>query len=247
MNNLLKKLREAGFSEKKAKIYLTILKTGEISASDIAKISKIKRTTAYNLLPELLEEGIVKQGIRNKKKVFYVENPESIEKKYEKRLDLIKTLLPEIKSLQNYKTLRPKITFYEGEDAITGLYDSILDNSYSGDTIFSFTGLKNFHNLVQPEFSQNYIKKRLKKKIKTQIVATDSIEAEKWKKNASKELREIKIINENNLNFNADIEIYGKKVAIISFDENFIGAIIESEEINKMMRFAFSIIWNSLP
>ena len=46
--------------------------------------------------------------------------------------------------------------------------------------------------------------------------------------------------------FNADMEIYANKVALISYRENFLGVIVESKEINQMQRAAFELMWNSL-
>ncbi len=48
-----------GFSEKKAKIFLALLQLGETNVIEIAQKAKLKRTTVYNILPELVDEGLV--------------------------------------------------------------------------------------------------------------------------------------------------------------------------------------------
>ena len=42
------------------------------------------------------------------------------------------------------------------------------------------------------------------------------------------------------------MEIYANKVALISYKEDFLGIIIESQEINQMMKAAFGIMWDAL-
>ncbi len=54
-------IEDMGFSDKKAETYLCLLKMGEVTASQIAKNAGIKRTTVYNILPELLHDGLIKK------------------------------------------------------------------------------------------------------------------------------------------------------------------------------------------
>jgi hypothetical protein len=113
-------------------------------------------------------------------------------------------------------------------------------------TILSYTGLSDFLKLMPQEYNDYYIKERVKKKIRIKIIASPSPMAENWQKNAVLELREIRINDKLPFNFDADTEIYGNKVALISYRENFMGVIIESKEISQMQRSAFELMWNSL-
>lgn len=239
-------MENIGFSEKKAKIYLAILELGEASVIDISKKIGIKRTTVYNILPELISEGYVKKTSKNKKSLFFVEDPDLLKNNLEDKLATLKEALPEIKSLQNIFPFKPKITFYEGFGGIKEIYKDTLNSLNSGDIILSFTGITNFERLIPHDISREYIANRVKKKIRARIIATRSSVMEKWKENAPKELREIKIIDDSKYKFDGDIEIYGNKVALISYKENFIGVVIESKEINQMQRLAFEIMWNSI-
>lgn len=246
MNNQKKILENIGFSEKKAKIYLAILELGYASVIDIAKKTDIKRTTVYNILPELVSDGYVKKTSKNKKGLFFIEDPDLLKNNLEDKLDAISKALPEIKSLQNIFPFKPKITFYEGFSGIREIYNDTLNSLNGGDIILSFTGITNFERLMSHDISREYIESRVKKKIRARIIATRSSVMERWKENAPKELREIKIVDDSKYKFDGDIEIYGNKVALISYKENFIGVVIESKEINQMQRLAFEIMWNSI-
>ena len=63
-----------------------------------------------------------------------------------------------------------------------------------------------------------------------------------------KELREVKIFPKTeDLEFpSVDFKIYGNKIAIISYRENFLGVVIESRDISKMCKIIFQTIWDKL-
>ena len=58
-----------GFTEKEAKVYLTLLRIGKIQIHEIAHHTGIKRTTLYTLIPELQKKGFVKKKFEGKKKL----------------------------------------------------------------------------------------------------------------------------------------------------------------------------------
>lgn len=246
MNNLETLLENLGFSKKKAKIYLAILELGEASVIEIAQKANLKRTTVYNILPELISDGLVKKSVKNKKRFFFIEDPVSLKTSLEEKMNAVEKSLPELKSLQTIIPYKPKITFYEGLGGAKDLYRDTLDSLSPGDTILSFTGLTDFYELIPKDFSEWYIKERVKRKIRIKIITPKSKAADEWQKNAARELREIKIVNNSDFKFNGDTEIYRNKIALISYKENFIGVIIESKEISQMQKMAFDIMWDYL-
>lgn len=247
MDNLEKTLEDLGFHKKKADIYLALLELGEATVIELAKKANIKRTTTYNILPELTSDGLIKKGIKNRKRIFYVEDPRKIKDELEEKLQKANTLLPELLAIQNILPHKPKITYYEGLGGAKDLYQDTLNSLASGDMILSYTGLTDFYKLLPKDFAKWYIAERVKKKIRIKIISPDSETARDWQANAQKELREIKIVKNPKFSFNADTEIYGNKIALLSYKENFIGVIIESKEINQMQRMAFELMWDSLP
>lgn len=246
MSELIKSLEELGLSQKKADIYLALLELGEALVIDLSKKTGIKRTTIYNLLPELASEGLIKVAIKNKRRIFFVEDPRNIKISLEDKLKSFENILPELKAIHNIFPSKPKITFYEGFGGMRELYQDTLNTLASGDTILSYTGLSNYHKLVPKEFTEWYVGERVKRKIRVKIISPASKTSNEWKDASIKELREIKLVDNPDFKFNADTEIYGNKIALLSYGENFMGVIIESKEINQMQRMAFELMWNAL-
>lgn len=52
-------LKEFGFKEKEAAVYLGLLELGEAKVHDIARKAKISRPTTYEILEKLAEGGFV--------------------------------------------------------------------------------------------------------------------------------------------------------------------------------------------
>lgn len=246
MKNIENILENIGFSRKKSQVYLAILELGTASVIEIAKKSNLKRTTVYNILPELMTEGLVKKGINKGKRYFFIDDPSDVKTNFEEKVQKIDMIIPRLKQIQTIIPYKPKITFYEGPEGMKKWYRDILDSLYPGDTIYTYMGLDDFYNFVPVEFSEFWMKKRAAKKIRAKLITADSQVARKWKVEAIKNLQEIKIVNNQGIEFKSDMKIYGNKVAFISYKENFMGLVIESTEISRMQRTAFELLWNLL-
>jgi sugar-specific transcriptional regulator TrmB len=246
MKELEKSLTKVGFSSKKAQIYLALLELGEATVIDIAKKTTLKRTTVYNIIPELIQEGLVKTAIRQKHRIFYIENPNSLKYEVEERLLTIDRILPELRAVHNIIPNKPRITFYEGVGGMKELYADTLDSLQAGDTIMSYQGFNNFYTWMSKDYMDSYVADRVRRKIRIKMIVPDAPTARIVQKEAVQNLREVKIIEGGSFQFTADTEIYANKVALISYTENFMGVIIESKEINQMQRMAFEVMWRSL-
>lgn len=246
MKDAQSSLEYIGLTPKEAKIYLAILELGEASVVQIAKSAGIKRTTVYNILPDFINRGLVTSTLKKKRKVYFVEDPRSLKNDIKEKGNVIDRLMPELLAIQNVIPSKPRITFYEGLGGMKDLYQDTLESSKEGETILSYTGLSDFSNLMPSEYAGYYIGERVKRKIRAHIIASDSPTAQSWKNTAARDLRDIRIVDSPNFRFNADMEIYANKVALVSYRENSLGVIIESKEINQMQRAAFELMWNSL-
>jgi len=247
MNNLEKNLKQAtGLTDRETKIYLALLELGAGSVIDVAKKAGLKRTTVYNLLPNLISAGLVRSEIIKKKKRFLIDDVRSLKNRLIEKQKRVENLIPELEAIHNILPFKPKVTYFEGEGGMKELYLDTLKNSNPGDYIYAFTGMTDFYEVFPKDFADYYIEERAKKKIRIKVVAPKSKESEKWAKTASQTLREIKLINDKDLTFKSDMEIYGNKVALVSYKENFMGVVIESKEISDMMKSVFKIMWNKL-
>lgn len=239
MKNLLK---DYGLHEKESLVYLAALELGEATGFQIYKKTILKKPTVYYILDELKRKGLVHLTQKGKKRYFVAENPERIKKNLEEKLRSFEELLPQLRTLYNIKVAKPQLRFYEGKDGLEEVYKDTL--RYKGE-ILAFASESLLH-VIGKEFSEDYIKKRVKNEIPVRAImpSSDLLHKNYIQKNLA-QLRVAKLIDEKKYNFPVEINIYANKVALMSFRDE-IGLIIESDEISRMMKMMFEFFWRTL-
>jgi len=240
MSNLILTLKNFGLSEKEARIYLALLELGTTTIQPVAKKSGVKRTTIYTVLENLKKIGLISEFHKGAKTFITAEDPNYIYKIINEKRGKIQLALPELRLLYNTLSTKPKVRFYEGKNGIKQVYQDTLDE---GKEILCFV---NWYSMVKsmPDFWESYINERVKRNINVRALAEKSKQSEYYKKREKEELRQLRFLPQTALSFNTEINIYGNKVAMLTFVKEFIGIIIESEQITNTWRMVFEIIWN---
>lgn len=241
---LIATLKQIGLEEKQAKIYLACLELGETTIKEIAKKAEVKRTTIYDLIDEMMENGIIKQTIDGTRKKFIATSPEELQIIVQKREALLRQIMPALNSMSNVSGVRPKIRFYEGRKSLVEIYKDIL--KYSGE-ILAFAS-EDAVKILGIDWATHYIKQRMKKGIYYKGIISKSILIEKeFASKNQEQMRSTKIIDGKKYPFSNEIMLYGfEKIAIISA-KDAIGVIIESSEIYRTQKSIFELLWDNLP
>ncbi len=239
MSKLLTILKDFGLSENEARVYLANLELGTATIQAVAKKSGVKRTTIYTLLDGLKRYGLISEVNKENKTLLVAEDPIHVERLMKERQEQLQSALPELRSLYNSLAEKPRVRFYEGRSGIRQVYQDTLAESKE---ISCFVG---WHSAVEaiPDIVEKYIKERVKKGIWVRALADRTKESKHYQEKGQAELRELYFLPEGSLPFNTEVNIYGNKVAILSFKGEYFGIIIESEEIAKTWRMVFDIIW----
>jgi len=239
---LINLLINAGLNEKEAAVYLTCLELGASSILNMAEHSKIKRSTVYEIIPSLEEKGLIKKTKKGKKYLFLAENPKTVLIMLKEREKRFTEALPEMMSLFNAQENRPKVFFYQGKDEVRALYEDTIREKKS---ILNYTSILNLYKYLDKAWVDDYIERRVKSQISTKIIAWESVEAHEWQKTADTALREMRLVKANNLDFSADVHIYGDKVIITTYRKDIFSILIEDSNIAAMQRHAFELMWKN--
>ena len=235
IKNILEQLE---LKDKKADVYLACLELGQATASQIAKKAGIQRPYFYDLAEYLLKRGLIKQTKKAKKTLFSAVDPEQLKIQEEEKLKKLDEVLPQLKSLYKTTGIKPKIYFYEGK---SGVHEVNNDNLRYKDEIVGFS-TERFLNADEQKLSQEYIKQRVKNKIKVRVVGPLSNEFIELRKRDRAELRETKMLPKDLFDSNVEIGIYGNKISVVNYRENF-AFIIESSDVAKPLKQIFELIW----
>ncbi len=240
-----KELEKIGFDKKEIAVYLALLELGEAPISEIARKSKIKRTTLYDTLESLKEKGLVGKSSRNKRNYYFAQDPRIIKDFLKEKVALFDNILPELLSSANFLENKPKIRFYEGEEGIHATYEETLQKR--GDTFYGWYA-KEFLTGLSMEYYEYYVKKRVSLDIVARGIAPKIPELVKYNKDSGSPLREIRFVDLKEYDYKMNISIIlfsGRKISIIAHREKF-SLIIESREIYRALLSIFKFMWKNL-
>ncbi len=238
MYSINKILNQLGFSPNEARVYLAALESGLASAQDIAKQAGIKRTTGYSVLGYLVGRGVIGKTKDRGKTRYLAEPPDKLLNMTREIEGRIKNALPELEAIYNRKETKPKITFYEGKQAIQNVYDDTLREKPA--EILEWNTDAYFQS---PNVDPHYIEKRIELNIKARRIAGVGSQWDlKHKYLDQKELAETLIVPKDKFWPEIEVNIYGHKVAFMNYAENM-SVIIESKAIADAMRQAYELSW----
>lgn len=232
-------LTSLGLTEKEAMVYLACTEIGTGVVSSIGQAAGINRVTTYDILEKLKQKGLVSYFTKKKIKYFNSTDPEILLGEFEKRTNDLRLSLPKFKKLTG-EISHPRVRYFEGLEGIKNIY---------AETLSSKSEILNFSNSTEirkqwKDYDKEYVEKRAKKKIFLRGLSPKDKAGEIVHSEDKKYFREIRLVPEEQFDFSNEINIYDDKVAIISFKDELIGMIIESNEIANSQRAIFNMCWN---
>lgn len=241
---LKKQLEKLNLTKREASVYVELLELGETTIEQISRKSKIKRTTVYDVVEALKEKGLIGTTKRKKRTLYYAEDPRILENQLEEKKIVLTSVLPQLLSMASFIDKKPSIKYFEGIEGIKNVYQDTLN--YPGQEILMW-GATDVFKYFDEEYMWNYyLKKRIEKKIWLRGIGQNLEIVKNIKSKDKGQLRETRICNSDELLFEVEINLYGKrKIGVMSFKEQ-IGLIIESEKIYNTLKSIFEINWKAL-
>lgn len=229
-------LEEFGLNNKESKIYLALLKERKCTASKLAKITKINRTTAYLELDNLIRMGLVSFFIKDSKRYYQASPPEKFLDILDTKKARIESILPRLRGL--HKTAEPlKIEVFEGKEGIKTFYQDVLSNAKEV-LVFGATG----RAMQVLRFSYpNLLKKGMKAGITERALA--NIKSKKIMEVHPKSHIKVRYLPEQ---YHAYVTtaIYNNKVAIQSLQKDNIYVIVISDKLlYQSYKHYFEFMW----
>jgi len=75
MDIRINKLRQIGFSNREAEVYVALLQKSEFTAPELTKITNVTRSKIYELLQNLIHKGACSESYRNGQKIYKAIKP----------------------------------------------------------------------------------------------------------------------------------------------------------------------------
>lgn len=250
MDKLIKDvLFDLGLTEKEIKFFVTNYQMGPSPINDIANHAKIERSTAYLIVQKLISKGFLFEDYKQYKKLLTAVEPKTLLRMIAARQRQIgrheltfKENLPELQAMYQATEIRPKVRTFEGKNGLLAIRRDILEKTQE---VLLWTNQETESRFFTKEYHQHFIEERIKKKIPIRVLAVDNKQGASLIKNGPRFLREVQLLPKE-IFFSAETYIYGDKVAIIDYNKDIIGIIIESNQIALSQRSIFEMNWKQL-
>lgn len=242
---MIAELLKLGLTDEEARMYIACLEIHGGPVSVIARKAGVNRVGAYHTLENLLRKRLLSQYNRNGVKCFAPEAPEKLADLAVERVNIAKSLVPELKTLAASLGFKPKIRSYEGRDGVERVFTESL--TAKGE-ILGYTNLKSVTEFF-PEFFRDYTKKRFEKNIKVRYLSPSTVESVHaidpfLPKTYDQNLIEILLVNRDQFPFANEILIFGSSVGIVSLNpDELLGLIVESATFSGTMKAVFDLAW----
>jgi sugar-specific transcriptional regulator TrmB len=235
-------IRCTGLAETPIRIYFATLELGQASIQQIAKKSAVKRTSIYNFLPILIQMGLILETSKKRRKVYSAMDPYQLFEHTKSKMNELESLLPELSALNNSHISKPRVTYYEGLEGTEEVYADML---HERKEIFAYEDLEHMKKAMRGSFFANWPSERAKRNIGFKSITRDSSVAREFNKQNIKLLRKAKFIQVEDLK--TEINIYGDKVALMSFQTNPpFCVLIEDKNIAMTLKTMWQELWKKL-
>lgn len=249
--DILKLLKEYGLTDKEISVYLSLIKLGPSPVRILALESKVNRGTTYDILKNLISQGLVSYYNKQSHQYFSAESPEklilAVEHKQRNLEEVKKNIehgLPFLKVAFEKQGGKPVMKLYEGSIGLKQILVDVLnvfENSKLKEYYVYSSGTETHRKVIYKEFA-DFSKKRVAKKIKVKTIVLGEgggligLDERKWIKIENKDFKMTHQI------------IYNGKLALMTLDDsgNPIGVLIENEAIYEMQKMIFESNWKNL-
>ncbi len=238
-------LKNLGFNDKEAEVYLALLELGPSAVREISLKSGLKKPTTYVILDELRKKEAVLFLPGAKKKLYSAKDPDSLFEAAKLRLNQAFYDLPVLKNLAKKGNRKAIVTYYEGvqgyEQAMAYKENEIIDD---GEMLCYFASGQKVNPAMVHSIDE-FMTRITRNGVKMRAFAPDHESLRRWRSEDEENGRDVKVLPLDMYSATSSIDINRNFVRFTLFDEEMF-VIIENPEIAKIMRQIFEMNWGNV-
>ena len=224
-------------------IYLATLELGEATVQEIARKSKVKRTSIYNFIDHLKNRQLLIETKKSKRSLFSAANPHQLLELGKMRLNQLEHFMPQLLAINNRSLKKPRVTFHEGAAGIQEIYNDMLEQKQP---IVAWSDQKHMWPILGKEYCEYFPPERARRGIPFKGITTDTPENRQFAEKDKCLLRETKFIAASS-DLRTEINIYGNKVLLASFRSYpAFAVLIEDQNVAETLRVTWKELWKRL-
>ena len=242
-------LKEFGLTEAEAKTYRALADFNELSGTELAEKSGLKRTLVYHTVRRLIELGLASEFDKNKILYFRATNPENLDillkshqQKLEQMVRSLENISPILSQRYSIKGERPLIDVYTGLRGLEKIYDLILKEA---DELLIFASPLARKNPEVDALIRKQIKLQEEKNIKVRSLVKDSKPNQEnpvFSVTAGTSIK-LRFIPEDEFMSPTQVFIWKDSLALNTAGNEMISTIIRNSAISETFRIIFDALW----
>ena len=240
--DIVDQLESLGLNGRQSRVYLALLQLGQASAIDLAKSTKFKHPTVYDVLDVLESRGLIGKTRVNGRNLYHAEDPQALERLEEARRRTLTTLLPELKQLYLTGSHHTRVHCFDGETGLRTVYRELLevpDREYR-----YFGSIREMLKLTSVNDEWRFFRERIRRRIVSWSIRQKTGETDvDFLRPGEENLRRVRYFPYPLPDNISGLYLYSGKVAIISALKENYTVIIESDDLYRLLKSVWQGIW----
>jgi sugar-specific transcriptional regulator TrmB len=246
LNKQFTTLERIGLSEGEANIYTANNSIGPASIIDLAQKSGYSRQQVYELIPRLLERGLLKKVRAGKRVKYEAVKPDVLNELADDVSNEVSELVSVLKSKRAAHKAIPQLTVYENPLAMREWYINFMKEAKEGEEFLVWSAGKDWYEM-DTKFIEQFLRVKDEKKMKNYIIAPDNETSRDLAKIISRQGVAKFRFTDNAWSSNVDKWIWRDEVCILTMRANATNMIvIKSADYANLERFNFYRVWETL-
>ena len=243
-------LVEAGLEPKEARFYLAALSMDSATVAQIAEVSQISRTNAYDIAKRLAHRGLVSliegdshrgdpRAGRRPTTIVRAADPQRLLDEWSQRRRILESLIPQLRALHGKGATAPRVRYLEGASGIrTALFDTL-------DWPSPLRGVLSMRDLLTVpgvEAMNEYIAGRRERKLWLHVLRSPEKDLPGGWPSSRDDYRRTRYVPAEYV-FTMTMIIGDVAAAMISSKRENFALVVESLEYVEMHRNLFEVLW----
>ncbi len=236
-------LVQLGFSQKEAEIFMALVQLGPSPVSSLARITKIKRTSVYDMLNALMERNLINSFKKGSTQFFYIDDLNKLILEEKRKLALSKTLVSLLVQEQKNQ-LGIEVHHYKGKEGYKQLYEDIL--AAKPKELWGWMHLDDFYRHLDRDYEERWTQERIRLGIHVKLILNESPLTRNFQAMDPESNRQTKFLPKEQP-FKTTCFLYNNFVTFLDPTGDVVGVRVSSAELSKMQKAIFEMNWSTLP
>lgn len=246
MEKIRRFLEQQGLDEREIAVYLGCLRQGDGTVLEISRQAKVKRSTTYLVLDELVKKGFVNSKQDKKSIHYFPTHPKKIVTSLKNQLAEAEEVVPELLSFYHDSSEKPSIALYDDMEGYAYTGDIVREAVMRGEELLVL-GNVSFFFTESPQSAEPWFKLMRNKKYRAKILIYGWGDTEKeyvYRSRATgNEQLEIRIIKTAAFPVHTEQAVTHDTTILFTGGKKFSSIVIRSKNMADTFRTTFLQLW----